>query len=280
MGILLTEIEKHYFRINLYENIVNQLKELNVDLSNIHRKDIASVDEFHVRGAQVSKELADCLALNGAKVLDVGCGIGGPCRMLADEYNCEVTGIDLSHEFIDTAQKLSSLTGLSEATNFVQGDALSLPFKDQTFDVVWSQHVQMNIFNKAQFYAEIHRVLKPNGSFIYYDILKKNNEPIEYPMPWANNSDISFLAKPEEIESLLWELKFEKVRFTDQTKPGIEFFENHLQNITQNGPPKLGLNVLMGVSTMTKIGNLLTGLKEKKIMLQSGIYKKGFSRLN
>ena len=274
MGILLSETEKHYYRIHLYEDIVNRLKDLNVDLSNTQRKDIASVDEFHVRGAQVSKELADCLELNGTKVLDVGCGIGGPCRMLADEYNCDVTGIDLSHEFVDTAQKLSTLTGYNGNTKFVQGDACDLPFEDNSFDVVWTQHVQMNVENKPKFYAEIHRVLKPSGSFIYYDILKDNNKPVDYPMPWANNSDISFLAKPEEIESLLWELNFEKVKYTNQTNPGIEFFEKLLQNIAQNGPPKLGLNVLMGESTKAKIVNLLAGLKEEKILLQSGIYKK------
>jgi len=274
MSILLSETEKHYYRLNLYNDIVDRLQKLGVDLSKTTREDIQAVDEFHVRGAQVSKELADCIKLKGVKVLDVGCGIGGPCRMLADEYNCEVTGIDLSHEFIDTAQKLSVLTGFNGTTKFVQGNACNLPFEDNSFDVVWTQHVQMNVLNKATFYAEIYRVLKPNGTFLYYDILKGNDVPIDYPMPWANNSDISFLAKSEEIESLLWELNFEKVRFTNQTKPGIEFFEKLVQNIAQNGPPKLGLNVLMGETTKAKIMNLLTGLKEERILLQSGVYKK------
>jgi ubiquinone/menaquinone biosynthesis C-methylase UbiE len=274
MSILLSETEKHYYRLNLYNDIVDRLQKLGVDLSKTTREDIQAVDEFHVRGAQVSKELADCIKLKGVKVLDVGCGIGGPCRMLADEYNCEVTGIDLSHEFIDTAQKLSVLTGFNGTTKFVQGNACNLPFEDNSFDVVWTQHVQMNVLDKATFYAEIYRVLKPNGTFLYYDILKGNDVPIDYPMPWANNSDISFLAKSEEIESLLWELNFEKVRFTNQTKPGIEFFEKLVQNIAQNGPPKLGLNVLMGETTKAKIMNLLTGLKEERILLQSGVYKK------
>ena len=89
-------IENHYLKEELYEDILNRLKEQGIDLNKVKRSDIAGVDEFHVRGAAVSKELAESLNLEGATVLDVGCGLGGPCRMLADEYNCQVTGLDLS----------------------------------------------------------------------------------------------------------------------------------------------------------------------------------------
>lgn len=68
--------------------------------------------------------------------------------MLADEFNCNVYGIDMSHEFIRTANKLSEIIQLNGKTDFVQGDALNLPYKDGTFDVVWTQHVQMNIEEK------------------------------------------------------------------------------------------------------------------------------------
>ncbi|MFK5974649.1 MAG: methyltransferase domain-containing protein [Flavobacteriaceae bacterium] len=87
------------------------------------------------------------------------------------------------------------MVGLSGKTNFVYGDALELPFKDKTFDVVWTQHVQMNINDKIKFYTEINRVLSDTGTFIYYDVFKKGNKKVQYPMPWAENSDISFLMK-------------------------------------------------------------------------------------
>mgnify|MGYP000689953118 FL=1 len=167
MGSVNKSIEKHYLKEGLYEDIVNRLKEQNISLNNVKRSDIAGADEFHVRGASVSKELANSININGLNVLDVGCGLGGPCRMLAEEYNCKTTGIDLSNEYIRTANKLSKLVNLNDKTTFVQGDATELPFKDKTFDVVWTQHVQMNIPDKKKFYSEINRVLKKGGYFLF-----------------------------------------------------------------------------------------------------------------
>lgn len=268
-----TQIETHYHRPNLFEDILNRLGELNIDLNNVQRKDIAGVDEFHVRGAQVSKELAERANIKNIKVLDVGCGIGGPSRMLAAEYDCTVTGIDLSSEFIRTAIELSKLVGLSDMTNFIAGNALNLPIKNNTFDAVWTQHVQMNIEDKTKFYSEIQRVLGNDGTFIYYDIFKKGDEEVSYPMPWANEPEISFLSKINEMDSILSQLDFHRVYTNDETQNGVIFFENLLEKIKKSGPPKLGLNVLMGQSTKSKIVNLLNALKEGKLELQSGIYR-------
>ena len=78
-----SKIESHYYRPDLYQVIIDRLEKMNVDLKNVRRQDIAGVDEFHVRGAEVSKELAKKANIKNVKLLDVGCGIGGPCRMLA-----------------------------------------------------------------------------------------------------------------------------------------------------------------------------------------------------
>ncbi|WP_340200924.1 class I SAM-dependent methyltransferase [Ascidiimonas sp. W6] len=269
-----TKTERHYYQVNLYEKIASHLQDLGFDLDNVKREDIATVDEFHVRGAQVSKELAETVEIRGSKVLDVGCGIGGPCRMLADEYGCDVTGIDLSEEYTRTASKLSELVGLSSKIKFIHGDATNLPFEEMVFDVVWTQHVQMNINDKLKFYSEIERVLVDKGVFLYYDILKTGNENINYPVPWADEQQISFLATENEIEKILRDLNLKKIKVKDQTHNGILFFEKMIDRIQKFGPPKIGLNLLMGESTQTKIVNLLSGLKEGKLMLQSGVYKK------
>jgi ubiquinone/menaquinone biosynthesis C-methylase UbiE len=267
-------IENQYELSGLFEDILKRLKEQGIDLSTVSRSNIAGVDEFHIRGAEVSKELVAEFDLRDLKVLDVGCGLGGPCRMLADEFNCQVFGIDISHEFIRTAQKLSKLLSLDGKIEFVRGDALNLPFEDGSFNVVWTQHVQMNIENKLKFYSEINRVLDKNGVFIYYDIFKKDNEDVNYPVPWANNESVSFLQTIANMESILKDLGFTRKQVTDQTFKGIEFFRNLLDKIKISGPPKIGLNVLLGNSTKEKLGNVLSGLAENKIELQSGVYMK------
>ena len=274
MDNLNKSIENHYLKEGLYEDIVNRLKEQNIALDNVKRSDISGTDEFHVRGATVSNELANSININGLNVLDVGCGLGGPCRMLADEYNCQTTGIDLSNEYIRTATKLSELVNLNDKTTFIQGDATKLPFDDKTFDVVWTQHVQMNIPNKKKFYSEIYRVLKNSGYFLFYDILKKGNGEINYPMPWASIADHSFLFKTQEMDSFLNEFGLTKEQTTNQTQAGIDYFDALVTRLKESGPPKIGLNVLMGKTTQPKLMNLLSHLKSGELELISGVYKK------
>ena len=267
-------IQNHYLKEELYEDILNRLKQQGVDLNNLKRSDIAGVDEFHVRGAAVSKELAENLDLKGAKVLDVGCGLGGPCRMLAEEYSCQVTGLDLSNEYVRTAKELSKLLKLNNKTSFIQGDATSLPFGDNTFDVIWTQHVQMNIPNKEKFYSEISRVLKPGGHFLYYDILKKGDGEVNYPMPWASTSDISFLFKEKEMDNFLTQFGLTKEQSNDQTRYGVDYLNALFAKLKEFGPPKIGLNALMGETTKPKLINLLGHLKSGELELKSGVYKK------
>ena len=267
-------IEQQYNRPHLYEAILERLQAQSLDLTQISRKDIAAVDEFHVRGAEVSKEIAQAHDLQGKYLLDVGCGIGGPCRMLADEFNCKVEGIDLNPEFIRTAQKLTSLVGLEDKIGFQVANALELPFEDNSFDVVWTQHVQMNIADKASLYAEIKRVLQSQGAFIYYDIFQGNNGPVDFPVPWADTSSISHLMSSRDLDKLLAELGFKRMETKDQTQAGIQFFLKVLERIKQFGPPSLGVGLLMGETAKVKLGNVLQGLQEDKIRLQSGVYTK------
>ena len=274
MDTLNDQIEEHYLKPALFEDILNRLRDQQIDLTKVRRSDIAGVDEFHVRGAAVSKELAESINISGLTVLDMGSGLGGPCRMLADEYGCQTIGIDLSAEFVKTATALSKLVGLEGKTNFIQGSATELPFDGDSFDVVWTQHVQMNIPDKHKFYQEAYRVLKPGGYFIYYDIFKGNDGTVQYPMPWASHERLSFLIKNNEVANILEELGFSKMLTTDQTQAGVDFFTALLDKIKMAGPPKMGLNVLMGETTKSKLSNLLAHLQQNLLMLESGVYRK------
>lgn len=265
-------IQKQYKSPGLFEEITQRLKSQSLDMKNIKRADIAGVDEFHVRGAQVSKELATSMNLEGLKILDVGCGLGGPVRMLADDYGCSVIGIDMSADYIRTAIKLSKLVGLSGLTDYHQGDALALPFEDCSFDIVWTQHVQMNIDNKQQFYSEIQRVLAPMGKLMYYDIFKTGEKDVQYPVPWANDKSVSFLGTSANMKNMLNHLGFTEVETKDQTQLALKFLQSLFAKIKADGPPKIGLNVLMGDATKDKLGNILKGIEEDVIQLESGMF--------
>jgi SAM-dependent methyltransferase len=266
-----SHIAAHYAHNNLYETI---LQALGKDATHVTRADLAPIDEFHVRGQEVSRELANAAGLQpGTRVLDAGCGLGGACRLLAAEFGCDVTGIDITGDYIRTAEKLSVLTSLQHSTRFVQGSVLALPFADNSFDVVWTQHVQMNIADKKTFYGEINRVLTRGGRFIYYDILGKA-EPVHYPVPWATDAAISFLITPQQLHSLLTETGFQRIQIKDETAQGIHFFNTLFTRITQKGVPALGLHLLMGDTAQQKLNNLRSNLTEGRVVLESGIYEK------
>ena len=266
-------VEKHYTRKDLYNTIINKLQELGITAAT--RKDIAGVDEFHVRGATVSIELAKEAGFNKkTKVLDIGCGLGGPCRMIADEYGCDVTGIDITEEFIQTARRLTALVKLDDKVNFLKADALQLPFDDESFDITWTQHVQMNIEDKHTFYAEMNRVLKPGGKFIYYDVFSKNKEPLHYPVPWADEASISFLITVNELDELLQGLGLNKIQTKDQTPAGVEFFEILSDKMAKGEVPTIGLPMLIGVTSKQKFENLYRNFKEGKLEIQSDLSKK------
>lgn len=264
-----------YTRENIYETIVQRLHEQGVEKNKITREHISSVDEFHIKGAEVSLEMAKEAELSKElKVLDVGCGIGGPARMIADVFGCSVTGVDLTNEFIRTASLLSQLVGLSGKTEFIIADATELPFEDNTFDVVWTQHAQMNIEEKEKLYSEIHRVLKREGRFIYYDIFSSEKEDLKFPLPWADDSSISFLIELNDFGRLMKETGFKELLRKERTSDSIDFFETVFENNKKEGSPKIGLNIFMTEQTSLKLSNLLNNLSENKLKVQSGIYQK------
>lgn len=268
-------IESHYNRPGLYERILDILLSKGLEKGKITREDLSAVDEFHVRGAQVTVELADLLNVsNTDEILDVGCGIGGPARMLASRFQCHVTGIDITSENIRTANLLSELIGLDVYTSFIVADALSLPFSENTFDLVWTQHAQMNIRDKQQFYSEIFRVLKPGGRFIYYDIFKGGETSLTFPVPWANDPSLSSLIGLDQFHKALNGLGMERVSTADQTLQGIHFFETVFEKVRKEGQPAMGIHLLMEGDAKEKLGNVLLNLKEGNIVLESGIFRK------
>jgi ubiquinone/menaquinone biosynthesis C-methylase UbiE len=164
MQSLREHVEQHYGRGRILDSIIAALRETGKDLGRLKPEDLGPVDEFHVRGREATVELARRAALKpGSHVLDVGCGLGGSARYLAAEHQCQVTGIDLTQEYVDVANALAGMVGLSDKVACRQASALEMPFDDGTFDVVWTEHVQMNIADKHAFYREIGRVTRPNS---------------------------------------------------------------------------------------------------------------------
>src|SRR5262249_52236086 len=107
----------------------------------------------------------------GQRVLDVGCGLGGPGRYLADRFGCAVTGIDVLPARVQAAATLTALVGLGDRVAYLQVDATSLPFPAHQFDQAWMLDVSIHIANKAVLFGELARVVNADGLLVLHDQL-------------------------------------------------------------------------------------------------------------
>jgi ubiquinone/menaquinone biosynthesis C-methylase UbiE len=167
-------VASHYSEnLKLADLIAQNLQSAGKDLKKLTTADLATVDEFHIRGRKATLELAGQMKLNAnSYVLDIGSGLGGPARTLAEAYGCRVTGIDLTQAFCDAATTMSDWVELGKRVSFKQGDATNLPFDNRQFDAAMTIHVAMNIAAKDKMYMEARRVMKPGGIFAIYDRAK------------------------------------------------------------------------------------------------------------
>lgn len=261
-------IQMHYARSDLGNVILAALERAGKDVKHLTLEELAPVDEFHIRGRAATLELARACGLNSShRVLVVGSGIGGTSRCLAKEFACRVTGIDLTEEYCNAAVLLSAKVGLADLVDFRQGDATNLPFDDASFDVVWTEHVAMNIPDKSRLYREMRRVLKPGGTLAIYDILAGPSDPVLFPVPWARTPDTSFLAQPDELRGLLDDAGFKVKQWSDTTDAARTWFVALAEKIRSEGLPPIGFHLLLGADFPVMAQNQRRNLEEGRIVL-------------
>lgn len=187
-------------------NIERALLDAGKDLDHVEPADLGQLEDFHTMGRIATAQLVDLAQITcDSEVLDAGSGIGGTARYIADRYGCRVTAVDLTDEYCETNRWLIRLVGLDDRISVRQADVTELPFPDRTFDVAVSQHVQMNVADKARLYSEARRVLKDGGRLALWDITIGRSGAIgdparlDYPLPWADHAAHSHLVTAGEL---------------------------------------------------------------------------------
>ncbi len=265
-------VAEHYGQADLRVRILDGIADAGLDLERLEEQGIAprqlaAVDEFHMRGRAATRELFAAMKLRPCMhVLDVGSGLGGPARHMASEVGCRVTGIDLAAEYVDIATELTQMCGLSARVGFRRADAAMLPFPSDAFDAATALHVGMNIPDKEAVYREVRRVIGPGCSFGIYDILRGPVGEPHFPVPWADTAATSFLATPAEIRTALERAGFELVSWRDRSRDCRRWIEQISSAAARANRPPLGLHLLLGERFPQMMASLARNLTEGRVM--------------
>ena len=160
------------------------------------------------------KKMLNGLETEGKRILDIGCGIGGPAFEMANTFGANVVGIDLEAPLIKRATETATKMGLQDRCKFLTlSTAGALDFPNQSFDIVASSGAITQISDKANIFGECYRVLKPGGYLTCYD-WTKSEKPLSKDMfYWFKMEGLTFAL--ETLEEYKVHLK--KIGYIDVT---------------------------------------------------------------
>lgn len=232
--------------------------------------DLAPVDEFHIGGVGATMGLIDRFEPRpNAHVIDLGAGMGGPARLLAQRSGCQVTGVDLDAASVRAGNTLSAWVGLADKVVLDQGDVTALAYDDAEFDAAISIHVHMFLADKAALYREAARVLKPGAELAIFDPVLLDKAGFHYPVPWARDDTANFISTHDEMLAHLDEAGFDVRHDRDATDDAIGWFQETFRNAqATDGPPPLGLHLILGPEFPAMARNGYQNLQDKRIAMR------------
>lgn len=256
-------IAAHWGKGDVYALIVSALQKASKRMDRLTVEDLAPVDHFHARGFPATVELADRLPVKpGQHILDIGCGLGGPARYFAQRFHCSVSGVDITEPFVVAANKLTALVGLDDRVTIEQGDGHHLPYEDAVFDGAYTQHVTMNVADRARFFAEAYRVLKSGAFFALTEHgLGPTGNP-HHPLPWSEDGRGAYLVTPAETRAFLESAGFEDIVIEDTGARYLASYKKAMALAAQGALPPFGIHILMGANAPQKTRNSARNIEE------------------
>lgn len=256
-------IADHWGTGDLYSLIVLALNKMSKPLEGLTLEDLAPVDHFHARGFPATVELADRLPIKaGQRILDIGCGLGGPARYMATRFQCHVSGLDITAPFVEAANKLTALLGMQDKVQIELGDGHHLPYPNSEFDGAYTQHVTMSVADRPRFFAEAYRVLKPGAFFALTEHgLGPKGQP-HYPAPWSEDGTGAYLVTPSETRAVLEKTGFEGIMVEDTGAKYAAGYRIAIEKAEKGALPPLGIHILMGETALQKTRNTLRNIEE------------------
>ena len=152
------EIRKHYDRLSMFYRML-----WGEHLHHGYWENGESIERAQIK---LMEQLAEQAGIpRGAKVLDIGCGLGGSAFWLANQYNCSVTGLTISPVQVRMANKKAKVKGLADRVRFLVVDANLWQPEAESVDIVWIMESSEHLHDKKNFFERCARALRPGGVF-------------------------------------------------------------------------------------------------------------------
>lgn len=253
----------------LLDRVTRALALDGLDPQSLAPADLSGCDQLHVGGRRATLDLLHRAPLPAeSRILDVGCGLGGPARTLAQAGH-RVLGVDLSREFCGAARVLTGWVGLGPRAAFVVGRAERLPVRSNAVDGVWLQHINMKVQDTRLLLSEAARVLRPGGRLLIHEVFS-GEAPAVYPTPWATDESRSHLIASGEFVELLQVAGFEAEQWRDLKEESEQWARKVQETLVSGARPRLGPEVVFGDGAEAMLRNLVQNVLERRVQICAG----------
>lgn len=190
-----------------------------------------------------------------SRVLDLGAGYGGAARYLAARYGCEVVALNLSEAENERNRMLNEEQGLEHLIDVVDGNFEDVPYRDESFDVVWSQDAILHSGQRTRVLEEVARVLRPGGEFIFTDPMQADGCPEGVLGPILARIHLESLGSPAFYRETAGKVGLQELSFEDHTDQLIRHYARVLEE-TESREAEL-----RGVTSAEYIASMKKGLR-------------------
>jgi len=197
-------------------------------------------EQIHSGGPEATDVLAKKLGLKpGMVVCDICSALGAPARHLATKYGVTVKGVDATKTMIQKAKERTKSAKLEYMIEFYEGNAMDLPFKKETFDVVWGQEAWCYVTDKNRLIQEAYRVLKPGGLIGFTDWIITGKITSTELDPLYDSMAFPYMECLEGYQELLKNVGFKVLEAIDNTEAFAKHFDQYYDMVHKTLKPDI-----------------------------------------